>query len=77
MHTRADLAVYNSHGRLTAIAEVKNKMGASADWAARTRRNMLAHGDFGNAEFFLMITPEKFISGGTQGPTPFPFRPPA
>ena len=45
MYARADLALYNSHGRLTGIVEIKNKMGTSREWAARTRRNMLAHAD--------------------------------
>ena len=47
MSARADLALYSSHGQLTAIVEIKSKMGTSRDWAAKTRRNILAHGDIG------------------------------
>ena len=75
MHLRADLAVYNSHGRLTAIAEVKNKLGTSADWAAKTRRNMLARGGFGNVEFFLFVTPERIYLWKDAGTDPIPIPP--
>ena len=58
MHTRADLALYDPSGRLTAIAEIKNKLGTSDDWAAKTRRNLLAHSSFSSADFFLLVTPD-------------------
>jgi hypothetical protein len=38
-----DLALYDRDGQLTAVAEVKNKVGTSREWAARLRRNILAH----------------------------------
>ena len=55
----ADLALYDESGRLTAIAEVKNRFGTSAEWAARTRRNILAHGGRWKSNFFLLITPDR------------------
>lgn len=55
----ADLALYNRNGRLIAIAEVKNKQGTSPEWAAKFRRNMLAHGGYSQADFFLLITPDR------------------
>src|SRR5712692_3129010 len=35
-----DLALYDHNGRLTAVAEVKNKQGTSREWAAKLRRNL-------------------------------------
>ena len=58
MYSRADLALYDPSGRLTAIAEIKNKLGTSGDWAAKTRRNLLAHSGFSSADFFLLVTPD-------------------
>ena len=60
MPALADLAVYDSRGRLTAIAEVKNQLGTSADWAAKTRRNLLDYGNFGNTDFFSSLHPTRF-----------------
>lgn len=75
MHPRADLAVYDSQGRLIAIVEVKNKLRTSADWAARTRRNMLAHGRLGNVNFFLIVTPDKIYLWKDTGADPIPVPP--
>ena len=59
MPFRADLALYNGNGRLTAVAEVKNRFGTSPNWAAKTRRNILAHGGQWGSDFFLLITPDR------------------
>ena len=48
MYARADLALYEPGGRPVALAEVKNKRGTSREWAAKTRRNLLALGGFGD-----------------------------
>ena len=60
MYVRADLALYDPGGRLVALAAVQNKRGTSREWAAKTRRNILAHGGFSDADFFLLITPDRF-----------------
>ena len=75
MYARADLALYNSHGRLTAIVEVKSKMRTSSEWAALTRRNILAHGDFSGADFFLLITPDRMYMWKDAGTDPVPVPP--
>ena len=75
MYARADLALYNTHGRLTAIVEVKNKMRTSSEWAALTRRNILAHGDFIGADFFLLITPDRMYMWKDAGTDPVPVPP--
>lgn len=70
MHIRADLALYNPGGRLTALAEVKRKLGTSGEWAARTRRNILAHGGFGDTEYFLLVTPDRLYLWKDAGTDP-------
>jgi hypothetical protein len=59
MSVYADFALYDRNGRLIAVAEVKNKSGTSREWAAKLRRNILAHGGFHRADFFLLVTPDK------------------
>jgi hypothetical protein len=58
MSSYADLAVYNRHGQLTALVEIKNKPSTSRAWAAQLRHNLLAHGGYDTADFFLLATPD-------------------
>ena len=58
---RIDIAVYNKSHQLILTVEVKNRFGATTDWAARFRRNLLAHGLYPKAKFFLLVTPENFF----------------
>ena len=44
MKFKADMVVYDRAGQLALVVEAKNKLGTSSDWAAKMRRNMLAHG---------------------------------
>lgn len=44
MPNLADMTVYDVHGQLTMIIEVKNKLDASQEWAAKMRRNILSYG---------------------------------
>lgn len=60
MADRWDIAVYNQEDRLTLAVEVKNKLNTSAAWAAQLRRNILAHGTFPNAPYFLLAFPDRF-----------------
>ena len=55
-----DIAVYNVNGQLTLAVEVKNKLETSNDWAARMRRNVLAHGLVPKVRFFLLALPDRF-----------------
>ena len=66
----ADLALYDESGRLTAIVEVKNRFGTCAEWAARTRRNILAHGGRWKSDFFLLITPDRLYVWKDAGVDP-------
>ncbi len=60
MSTRWDLATYDRDNQLVLVAEVKSKLDAPPEWAARLRRNILAHGTFPNAPYFLMVFPDRF-----------------
>ena len=66
----ADLALYDRTGRLIAIAEVKNKEGTSPEWAAKFRRNMLVHGGYSQADFFLLVTPDRLYIWKNAGTAP-------
>jgi len=65
-----DLALYDRAGRLVAIAEVKNKQGISPEWATKFRRNMLVHGGDSQADFFLLVTPDRLYIWKNAGTTP-------
>ena len=75
MHTRADFALYSPGGQLTALAEVKSKLGTSREWAARTRRNILTHGGFGDADYFLLVTPDRLYLWKAAGTEPLEVSP--
>lgn len=55
-----DLLVDNRNGQLALAVEVKSKTNVSPQWAARLRGNILAHGTFPEAPYFLMVFPDKF-----------------
>src|SRR5438034_1927434 len=71
----ADLALYDRNGQLTAIAEVKNKLGTSRAWATQLRRNVLAHGGHYNADFFLLVTPDRLYLWKNAGAMPMLIQP--
>ncbi|MGH9629745.1 MAG: hypothetical protein ACRD7E_15625 [Bryobacteraceae bacterium] len=54
-----DFIAYDNAGRVVLVTEVKSRVGTSDQWAARFRRNMLAHGVLPKALFFLIATPER------------------
>ena len=70
MLPHADLVLYNRDGKLIAVAEVKTKFGTSREWAAQLRRNVLAHGGYRNADFFLLVTPDKLYVWKDAGVEP-------
>ena len=70
MALRADLSLYDEKGRLTALAEVKNRKGTSGQWAAKTRRNLLAHGYGWGEGFFLLVTPDRLYAWKDAGDDP-------
>jgi hypothetical protein len=66
----ADLTLYDRDRRLIAVAEVKNKLGTSPDWAAKLRRNLLAHERHYSADFFLLVTPDRLYIWKNAGAAP-------
>ena len=70
MLVSSDLALYDRSGRLAAVAEIKNRFGTSHEWAARTRRNILAHGGSCNTEVFLLVTPDRLYLWKDAGTEP-------
>ncbi len=54
-----DLSIENRDGQLALGVEVKRKSNVSPEWAAQLRRNILAHGTFPKAPYFLMVFPDK------------------
>jgi hypothetical protein len=60
MTNRWDVAVYDRDDQLVLVVEAKTKRGAGKDWAANLRRNILAHGVYPNAPFFLIAFPDRF-----------------
>ncbi|MDI9637026.1 hypothetical protein QM565_14820 [Geitlerinema splendidum] len=55
-----DLSVDNRNGQLALVVEVKRKTNVSPEWAAKLRQNILAHGTFPKAPYFLMVFPDQF-----------------
>ena len=55
-----DLTTYDRDNKLALVVEVKSKLDATVSWAAQLRRNILAHGTFPNAPYFLMAFPDRF-----------------
>jgi hypothetical protein len=55
-----DLSIHNRNGQQILDIEVTTKLNASPEWAARFRRNILAHGTFPKAPYFLMVFPDRF-----------------
>jgi hypothetical protein len=55
-----DLSLDNRNGQLALAVEVKRKTNVSPEWAAKLRQNILAHGTFPKAPYFLMVFPDKF-----------------
>jgi hypothetical protein len=60
MSNQADIAVYGPDEHVRLVAEVKAIRGASTEWAAQLRRNLLMHGFIPNAPYFLLATPDRF-----------------
>jgi len=75
MFAYADLVVYDRNGQLKVIVEVKNKTGTSSEWAAKLRRNILAHGGVPEVDFYLIATPDRLYLWKGAGNEPIPIQP--
>lgn len=56
-----DFAAYDRENRMVLVVEVKTNRSVSSDWAARLRRNNLAHGALPNASFFMIVCPDQIF----------------
>lgn len=59
----ADIAVFDRTGALQVVVEVKGRPGASSEWAAGLRRNILAHGALA-VPYFLIVLPDRVFAWG-------------
>lgn len=57
---RVDIAVYSPDRKLQLIVEIKNKLGASAEWVIRMRHNLLVHSFIPHVPYFLLVLPDFF-----------------
>jgi hypothetical protein len=69
MIQRPDIAVYSPDNKLQLVVEVKNKKGATAEWAANMRRNLFAHSVVPNSPYFLLALPDHFYLWKNPGST--------
>lgn len=53
-----DFVVHSPSNQLLLVVEVKAAKNGSAQWAAKFRRNLIAHGAAPDAPYFLLILPE-------------------
>lgn len=70
-----DFIAYDSDGTVVLLAEAKSRLGTSETWAAKLRRNVLAHGVLPRAKYFLIATPERMYGwkqeSGNEAPPQF------
>jgi hypothetical protein len=52
-------SVDNRNGQLALVVKVKCKINVPLSWTAQLRHNILAHGTFPEAPYFLMVFPDK------------------
>lgn len=70
MDSQWDIEVYDKDAQLVLAVEVKGKTNASPEWASRLRRNILAHGIYPDAPYFLMAFPDQFLLWSKDKPGP-------
>lgn len=58
MRSVADLAAYDKDGQLALVVEAKSRLHTTADWAARMRRNLFAHGIVPRSNYFMLAMPD-------------------
>lgn len=58
MPIKPDLIAYSRLDQPCLVVEVKNTKHASENWATQFRRNLMAHGGFPVAPYFMLVTPQ-------------------
>jgi hypothetical protein len=69
---RTDIVGYDRNGRPVLAVEAKAISGASPEWAARYRRNLLAQGWLPRTPYFLIALPDMFYLWDNKDGTPEP-----
>jgi hypothetical protein len=69
-HPLIDFIAYGPDGKVVLLAEAKSRRGTSESWAAKLRRNMLAHGMLPSSQFFLIATPERMYGWSQENLPP-------
>jgi hypothetical protein len=64
------LMLYRADGNLAAAVETRANLDTDAEWAALYRRNILSHGGYPRAEFFVFITPNRIYVWKDAGNEP-------
>ena len=57
---RADAVVYDGEGKPVLVVEAKSRFDVTQRWAARTFRNLYAHGSVPDVPYFLLALPDTF-----------------
>ncbi|MBC8071527.1 MAG: hypothetical protein IAG13_24580 [Deltaproteobacteria bacterium] len=68
----SDFIAYDEAGQVRAVIEAKRTLGATADWAARFRRNRLSHGGSTGGGHFIVVTPERLFAWDPHVPVDAP-----
>lgn len=58
MRAYADVAAYDKNGQLALVVEAKSRLHTTADWAAKMRRNLYAHGIVPKSSYFMLAMPD-------------------
>jgi hypothetical protein len=58
MNPQPDVVVYASNDKPQLVVEVKNRAGASDEWARQMRYNLLAHALVPLTPYFLLVLPD-------------------
>lgn len=61
MNRMADILVTSADDQPQLAVEVKNKVGATPEWAAQLRRNRSAHSALPNTPFFMLAALDRFF----------------
>jgi len=65
-----DLVLYQPNGLPIAAVDIRAKLGTTPEWAAKLRRNLLAHGGAVPALYFLVVTPDRVYLWKGSGTEP-------
>lgn len=55
MNSEPDIVVYSSDQNLLLVVEIKGTPKSDEHWAAKLRRNLIAHGEVPAAPYFLLV----------------------